>query len=917
MLAFPPEMELLSVLWLAIAAVWVLFGSGWLTVELMGTGLPLNRRERLVAGFVLSAAWVGLLQALVLATTGRLTTVLHGLLFLTLGQVLLLGAKRLDVRRVSKRAAAERAKEPKGSEGPAHPGSTEVGETREPPPSNPFSGESLPTEPPWARWGLPALLLLSALIMLVMGGRLGFIHDSLDVVAYVREVQVTDSILPETSVYSPDPLPGPDPRRGTFHTQLALIARASGVDETDVWRLLPVLLVPMALLALYLLTLEIVASPAIALLSALLFAWMGILSAENFLQNIGYASRIGWIAGWVGWLAAHRYLRLGSWKLAFLAVLTAPALMGVHILSSAQYLAVLGCLTLAVWLSAPKGLWKRALAITALGVLVTLPFLAGRLLTSYDILNPIFSHPQGLMYLGGGWATMHPGEVLRILGVPGLCAAGFSLLLWKQRRFMRGAAVLFVAAWVPLLVVVFPPTLMLLEHFHAHSLTFRLLLIIPTSTVLAWAVLRALGDLRARKRLVASLGILAVTTLSLYLHSEAALGRWTLSPSRRAAWEEQEGLVKALSWLEQTDAEPRVILTDPLTSYAIPAYTQHHTVAPFHQHSSPTDSSALTRMEDAQAALNGFVGIRETCRILDRYRVDVVLLNQGFRRIQSHFGMFLSPLVYDIQRVKFGAYPGLFSKMYEDSDIIIYSYAGGGFIKKYVQGESAISDSLVPEDSMPPDSLWAVRETPAAGTLLGIDLPPGGGAPGDTLVVRVQDPPLPYHVRNTWGREGPSLFEGGGVELLGMDEPVPVRAGAPLRLAYYWRAKERPPLPVECVVMLSLDPPAGYLRFPLQPFLRRIWEAGSGEVYRFGMTHMPLQNFYPPFLWEPGEVYYDVVFLWIPPMAVPGRYEIHLKTRPKAFTDNWEIVDMIWDEGSLVGPAIAEVEILPRDGAAP
>ncbi|MBD3336689.1 MAG: hypothetical protein GF355_14350, partial [Candidatus Eisenbacteria bacterium] len=92
-------MTLLATIWFLAVAAWVLVIPGWLTVELFGSRTILDRRERLLVGFLASAGWVGLLHLAVLATTGRLSTVLYGLLFLTLGQALLLAARRLDLRR--------------------------------------------------------------------------------------------------------------------------------------------------------------------------------------------------------------------------------------------------------------------------------------------------------------------------------------------------------------------------------------------------------------------------------------------------------------------------------------------------------------------------------------------------------------------------------------------------------------------------------------------------------------------------------------------------------------------------------------------------------------------------------------------------------------------------------------------------
>jgi hypothetical protein len=669
---------------------------------------------------------------------------------------------------------------------------------------------------------------------------------------------------------------------------------------------------------LYLLAREIFGSSGPALLSTALFALLGIISADRFLQNIAYASRIGWVVGWFGLMAAHRHLRTGAKGLALLAIVTAPALMGIHILSSAQYLTVLGCLALAVLLGTPLrfSLWKRATLVLALAFAVTLPFLASRLLTTYRVLNPIFDHLQGLLLLGKGWFALHAGEFLRTLGLQGLTALLVSFLLWKHRRSLRGAALLFTLAWVPVLLVAFPPTLTLMERFHAHSLTFRLLLIVPTSLILGWAVAEATENLKTGGRRLRGVLVLAVPVFAVILHTGGALGRWSLHNRGRAAWEEQRGLVEALAWLEERFPAPQVVLSDPLSSYAIPAYTRHYTVAPFHQHSSPTDESSLRRMEAAQAALNGLTGIRATCDILERYGVDLILLNQGFGRFQNHYGMFLSQLVYDLQSAKFDSHPQLFSRIHDQLDIVIFRYEGKRMVKRFLQGTPLDVHSLLPENSLAPEGLKAGADLPPVGTVLGVDVPPWAEDSAETLRVEVRDPPNPYRIEAAAQR---AVLKGPGVEFLKLEPPTPTRAGEPIALTLHWgpggTARR---LPAQSIVVLKSDPPAGYLeRLPFQPLLRWLWEWRTGRVYRFAATRMPMEHFYPPFLWKVGEVYRDVLYLWIPPRAVPGHYRIHLKLRERPFTDNWEMRDLLNDEGSHVGPVIGEVEILAPDNDSP
>jgi hypothetical protein len=393
------------------------------------------------------------------------------------------------------------------------------------------------------------------------------------------------------------------------------------------------------------------------------------------------------------------------------------------------------------------------------------------------------------------------------------------------------------------------------------------------------------------------------------LHCAHAAGKWRIPAQRRAAWGEQAPLLQALAWMEDRLAPGLTVLSDPLTSYAIPAYTSHGTVAPFHQHSSPTDPTALARMREVQAVLNGLTDIRSTCAILDRYGVDVLVLNQEFERYQSAYGVFLSPLVHDLQRAKLDAYPELFTPLHTVSGIRIYGYEGKGKPKAFVPGRPLPAAFLLPANAVAPQEERLPVEGPPE------DSPEAAPASPDTLVVVARDPDSPFRVADP-GRL--PIAAGAGVACLGLDPVGQVRAGETASLVFRWRRDGAPSrLPVETVVVLETDPPAPLLsRLPFQPALRRVWETVSGSVYRFGDRRAPLEHFAPPFLWRDGETYRDALFLWIPPHAVPGRYRIHLMVGERPFTENLELRDLLWDEGSMVGPVVGEVEILPS-GAEP
>jgi hypothetical protein len=138
------------------------------------------------------------------------------------------------------------------------------------------------------------------------------------------------------------------------------------------------------------------------------------------------------------------------------------------------------------------------------------------------------------------------------------------------------------------------------------------------------------------------------------------------------------------------------------------------------------------------------------------------------------------------------------------------------------------------------------------------------------------------------------------------------RAGTPIPVELYWRKGEgEARLPVQMILIFRGEPPAIIDALPFQPFLRRVWERSTGSHYRFGATRMPLEHYFPPFLWKRGEVYRDFFHMWVPVEAAPGLYTLHMTIHEEVFSGNWELRDLIYDDGSLVGPEVGEMEILP------
>jgi hypothetical protein len=684
------------------------------------------------------------------------------------------------------------------------------------------------------------------------GGSLGPVHDSLDFVAFVNETLQTGELAPDSPIYRADPGLPPDPRRGSFHTEVTAICYLTRTSPTDGWRWLPRLLVPLTILG-FAAMLRAWLGERAAWLGTLLFFATTFFTLDRFIQNIGYASRFGWVIGWAGLLALARGVGSrdgagaeerdrdggagqggsvrGREGIAWLSVAAvSPAiLVFVHLLSGAQTALALGCGATAIWVDrgTSRGERRATLIVMAAAGLLLLATLAFRLGAGTGLGNPIFDHTYGVMNVAPGWPVLLPGYVMDRFSWAGVAGAILGLLLLVRVRRDRRAGFLAFSTLIPLVILFFPPIVRIVVAAHAHSLLFRVILTIPFAATLAYCMLGGLDRLRPgrplRTKLLGS-GAIVIVVAGLLGQIDSIRSSWAIPERRRAEYAENQALVRALEFVERKYASVQTVLSDPLSSYSIPAYTKHDAVAPLNQHSSPTDPSVDDRIRDVQVVLNGRVGMARTFDVIRRYGVNLVLVNQSFTRMTSSYYYFVTPLAYAEQRKKFDDHPEYFERIYDTDGILIYEVRDPG------------PTAALPGDPPNPD--------------------------------RIADPGIP------------PILSSGPVDLLRLDVvPGPARPGEPFTINVEWRRTSQPYLlPVVCEVKLqNRAQPARYERPVIGRAAAVLEERSTGMVWRFGRTFRPLMTFYPDFLWEPGEVYKDLFWIRVPPNTRPGTYDIFIR----------------------------------------
>lgn len=757
---------------------------------------------------------------------------------------------------------------------------------------------------PGSRWTTITALALIGFAWIVVvrdGGALGYVHDSLDFIAFVRRMLESGQIDIVSAAYRDSAGLGPDPRRGAFHLGMALVCWATGTDPVDMWRWLPSVLTPLALWIFFATFRRVLSSSRSALfalgflLAALLFG------PEAFLQNLAYASRLGWVYSWVALWAVAYFLDLERWErtppsdwsahafpteragrpgrsVALLAIVAPTVLLGVHVLSALQCVVALAGFAWA-WALArkePRPIRRWLFSIPLASFVLLLPFLGLKLLQSYSTANPIFDHPQGLLYVGKGMMLLAPENFARWFGWPGLLAMLLLLPLLRRTFESRAHAYLVGGSVVASLVLLNPLATWVIEKAGAHSLLFRMLYVAPIYPILGyygdWALRRFRDPQNWWRVALAGIYLLGAAGM-LVLETKQAISFFQRSSASRAPWAESGPLRDALEWLDAADPEPSVVVSDPTTNYQIPAYSAHYAISPFHQHSSPADDRAVERIRDALAILNPYVPMDRTLELLRQYDADYVLLNQSFPRSYFFFLTAITPETFETDRKKFEQYPQIFRRVYEKDDVFIYRFVDPG------------TDFHAPDPVNP----YLVLSATAA-----------GGRPADDLARALGATPL-----------GISAVD--GLELLGV---IPtsreVEQGETLELVTYYRQTgPAGPLPAYAFYRLETAWPDRWFlsRFVGKPY-QTFYEQEKNVVLRFGAPRTALDSEFPNYLWEEGAVYLDTVSIPVPRNAVPGLYTLSIKLERAAFSPNHELRDYMDLDDSLQGKPVLEIRVI-------
>lgn len=715
-----------------------------------------------------------------------------------------------------------------------------------------------PGPPAWTRATLVALLLaaiVGAWHAGQLGAPLGITTDSPDHIATIRRMLASGDAFPRDAFFRDAGKEGADPRKGLWHSEVALIARLADADPLVTWRFLPACLVPLFVLIAAAFGYLLRGPPGAAVAG---WAWLltyGGSLGEQFVREAVFATKLGDQLALATAAAVLADLARPSRATRLTAVGLALGTLAAHVYYAIQFAMVFTALGAGL-LIADRG-WSvrvRRLAVTAISLgLACVPYLAWRASQSYAPVNIIHTQTQGIMWLVDRVPIVSIGVLWDWFGNAWVLFPIAAFWLWREGRREPAVLYLLTTPLIVTLVIFDPPVVTLLEPRLGYLL-MRMVWMVPLAGLLAWMLPSLVAALRGgRSRVRAGLALVGV--LAILGEPLADSARVLVDPAGQAAWERrmQTSLWSdALEWMKTGLPPGSVVLSDPATSYSVPMHTGHYVVTLSDQHSSPNDPRALERILDARDALDPDAPWEQVRALLREHRVDAIALNDRFLEPPQLDYWTPRPVWFAASRARFDRHPAAFEPVFDTKDFVVYRV------------HDAALDSLAgPVPPRPFVTRWSPETSPPGRTLdpalpelLRFSLSPGEGAPGDTLQGMAE-----------WRATRP-MAPGYYVVAVRFDRPIP---GG-------WQPPDAVAKPV-----------------------RKLVERMRGERYRFREDHLPVGGAYGLDLWTPDQVVRDSFTITVPPDVADGVYRIGVRMLVQPHYANYRLSDYFRDDDYYAG----------------
>lgn len=713
-----------------------------------------------------------------------------------------------------------------------------------------------------------ALMLVAFFLMLYRGAMFDWGADSMDHVGTVRDIVEKRQLFPTNAFYAGDDGLGPDPRKGLYHASLAVISIVTGIEPYRIWIWLPALLLPILLCSYFVFTSELFENKNTALISAICFLLFFEGANRTVLGAAGYPSRVAIQMYLTALFLMFKFLRTENPRFLLGGAFLGYAIATVHIYYYFQFCLALGAFFIFSFLlrRADKRTLFNIVKLGAATVVLSIPYLILQYKLSYAVENPNHSNIRHMLYFSDTVFAVNPTEPLDIIGPMGVFAFVLTPFLYKYARKHAGILFLFANMIITPLIIFNPPVVVTLGKLITNGLVRRIIRLAPYIAVVGFftnemirAFLRGRGwRIRAKSLLFFALFLAASVPYFSQFYEDYRPAAKELERNQSAfKW------FDALEFLEGKVDTPKVILSDPWTSYSIPAFTKHYIVAVPVGHASPKDANNVARIRDAMNVLNPYVDMKNTMSILDKYNVDYVVINQTFDSRVDRHGWAINPLLYEGTRRKFESFPGIFRSVYHETNLQIYEYRRPADVAGLETGR--------------------VLEVPYL----------------------TADAPKLRNVVN-------AIYEDQFMLLGAVADRDTVSRGDTLGIKCYWKnLKETvPPKYYKVFVRFDTEYEKGALYRPYwSKIYRRAKQLVAHERFRFRADHNPVNGVYPPNDWRPGETVVDEFEVMIPSDVAAGSYEVKVTLLEMPYGPNLYWSDLFMDNDIYDGVKVGSIVV--------
>ena len=720
---------------------------------------------------------------------------------------------------------------------------------------------------------LIALLAFVVITILMAKDPLIYTSDSNDHIAYIRTISRTHEAFPEQFYYKDGGIISRDLRKSLYHTLWGAIeALTTSREVVEIWPVISAFGASFMIISLVFSVTLLAGEVVIGILSALLFVLLYHAGLKGYqLITIAYGYPFGKVFYLMFISSAIVYLTKRRKDYLIIAVLSISAATMTHI---AHFLIGIFTVTsfallLLIYRAYRKNrpiLLKAFLKFTAISIALNTPYLLMRYLRDYYPANPIHTHLQGVLYLTDKLYSLNPITFFESSGTLGIVSILCLLIFSKEQKKLVPLRLLlhttlaviilvFNPIWIPFLAKKLSYLLIRFEFAIPAMIipSFLIFSLISTNSQLSFST-------QKKRKVIAWL----VVIIFLIIPSINAIKGFAYS-GKRIDIKRQTGYL-ALSDLfdeiNKRNIKGEIFISDPLTSYAIPAFSDNFSVCPFDQHSTPNDSTALTRIAECRVIYDPYSSINEIMRVIKKYGATYIVING---RVPEYIQtLYWKPLA-DVARQVIERYRkeiSYFTLIYESNNLAIFEVKKGHGVP--LAEESA-------------------------------QTPPFYG-------------PLSRNIEM-------KKFIPAGIDNIYIQDFKPskrvVKRGEKVIIQVSWITTSRQPVAGYIAYLrFDTDYPKSWLYSKRYSKLyRKVLERIKGKRFRFRYDFQPLGGIYPPYSWPPGRPIITEATVPIPEDIETGVYTVSIKLNEKTQYPNYNLNDILSDTDMYSGMQVGTIEV--------